>query len=580
MNRRTDELGRAFAGSRRQIQTYVNRRQPELDSAIRRAFPDLANAELEWVSPLESDRFVEYQDGDFLVAIGHPQLGSLLSSFWPSGGPRWDALARVRLSSSPDGVLLVEAKSYPAEMYSGGCRAEGRSRDLIAASLSQARKWYCASDAAGWMGPLYQFANRLAHLYFLRELAGIPAWFANVCFIGDSHRPAAEIDCQEALAAARSNLGLPEGKTQPSLTKTIVRTTREWRFLPDPAGGGQFLAFANAKGSSSMRCFDASSGALLRPPKYGRHSYFQEAFRFQIEASQPVAGPGAVALQTIPREELTSMRAQAGLGDPEPIDPRSTPRSLLSGVDDLIDRSLGVEAIGQSAPHHKHLTSYRHVAGSRLMDGIGMIGAAYTLIEQNWPGTRCRSSENWRWVKKLHISGQNESPEKRFEKAVAANCQEWFNMIPVASGVIPGLQEGGRRIDLARECEPGWFEFVELKFGPNCDTPLRAAIEILQYGLIYVFSRVHASGLGYDAGNRLLSARRISLKAVLPAEAYSSGSLERLEGSLNAGLRALTARLGVQCQLDFVFESLPAHASESDPCAAMRNRSAVYSAPK
>lgn len=206
-----------------------------------------------------------------------------------------------------------------------------------------------------------------------------------------------------------------------------------------------------------------------------------------------------------------------------------------------------------------------------------MIGGAYTLIEQNWPGTRCRSKENWRWEKQLHISNQNGSPEKRFEKAVAKNCPEWFNMIPVASGVMPETEEGGRRIDLARECEPGWFEFVELKFGPKCDTPLRAAIEILEYGLIYVFSRVHAGALRYDAGNPLLSAQRISLRAVLPGKAYSSGSLAELELSLNAGLHALTARLGVPCQIDFAFESLPANASLSDPCAAMRGRTAVYS---
>jgi hypothetical protein len=69
-------------------------------------------------------------------------------------------------------------------------------------------------------------------------------------------------------------------------------------------------------------------------------------------------------------------------------------------------------------------------------------------------------------------------------------------MIPVASGVLPDGGEGGRRIDLARCCGPGWFEFIELKVGGNCNTPLRAAIELLGYALIYRFSRSYARELG------------------------------------------------------------------------------------
>jgi hypothetical protein len=99
-------------GSQLQIQTYVNRRQGELNASILKVFRELveSRASLEWVSPLERERFLEYQDGAFLTALGLPQLSGGLSDFWPQGGPKWDALAKVRFDHDhSSGVLLVEA---------------------------------------------------------------------------------------------------------------------------------------------------------------------------------------------------------------------------------------------------------------------------------------------------------------------------------------------------------------------------------------------------------------------------------------------------------------------------------------
>ena len=77
----------------------------------------------------------------------------------------WDALARVTLlDSGRTGVLLVEAKSYPQEMYSNGCCASEVSRTQIVKALQQTQRWL-AVDNVDWTGPLYQSANRLAHLY-------------------------------------------------------------------------------------------------------------------------------------------------------------------------------------------------------------------------------------------------------------------------------------------------------------------------------------------------------------------------------------------------------------------------------
>ena len=146
MSDRTDAFGRAYAGSQRQIQTYVNRRRADLDAAILRGLPELAaeGAQFEWVSPLEEERFNEYQDGVFLGALGLLDLSGMLAEFWPQGGPVWDALARVNLPGSHrTGVLLVEAKSYPQEMYSNGCCASEASRGQIVRALQKTQRWRC-----------------------------------------------------------------------------------------------------------------------------------------------------------------------------------------------------------------------------------------------------------------------------------------------------------------------------------------------------------------------------------------------------------------------------------------------------
>jgi hypothetical protein len=122
---RVDELGRAYAGSQLQIQICVNRRPDELSRHVLEVLPSLASlgANIRWVSPLESEKFVEYQDRAFLRAVGLERVAGQLNQFWPRGGPVWDALAAVEFEKYPGvkGVILVEAKSHPAEVYGGGC---------------------------------------------------------------------------------------------------------------------------------------------------------------------------------------------------------------------------------------------------------------------------------------------------------------------------------------------------------------------------------------------------------------------------------------------------------------------------
>ncbi len=51
-------------------------------------------------------------------------------------------------------------------------------------------------------------ANRLAHLYFFREIVQLPAWLVNVYFVDDTHSPTGLEDWRPALSDVKAELGL------------------------------------------------------------------------------------------------------------------------------------------------------------------------------------------------------------------------------------------------------------------------------------------------------------------------------------------------------------------------------------
>lgn len=204
--KRCDLSGHAHAGSQSQIQNYVNECPDVLDAAISDALS--LPMSIRWVSPLRSERYREYQDSAFLRALGLGKLRSELTSFWPKGGPVWDALG-VRTESY--GVLLLESKGHVPEIFGSGCRAKAKSSvQRIDVSLAATRKWLGVDDRADWKGHLYQSANRLAHLYFFREVAKIDAWLVNVYFIDDPHCKTSESEWRAAVADVKKSLGVCE----------------------------------------------------------------------------------------------------------------------------------------------------------------------------------------------------------------------------------------------------------------------------------------------------------------------------------------------------------------------------------
>lgn len=205
---RTDDAGRAFAGSQLQIQIAVSRRQDELSRATADAIELPSSSYLAWRSPLEEERFTEYRDDAFLRVVGLEHLTPSLAAFWPRRGPVWDGLARIETAGVLSGIVMVEAKSYPQEMEGSGCRATGRSRDQIQKALRAAQKWFSVPESADWSGPLYQFANRLSHVYFLRERHGIPTWLVNLCIVDDpTWKATSEREWVTHMSRVRERLG-------------------------------------------------------------------------------------------------------------------------------------------------------------------------------------------------------------------------------------------------------------------------------------------------------------------------------------------------------------------------------------
>ena len=129
-----------------------------------------------------------------------------LNAFWPTGGPRWDALA----TTDSGRVLLVEAKAHIDESvdYRSGASAESYRR--IQESLAAAKSAFRASDGSSWESPFYQYANRLAHLYFLRELNGVDAHLLFLYFADapDVPEPCSTDEWRGAIRLTKKCLGL------------------------------------------------------------------------------------------------------------------------------------------------------------------------------------------------------------------------------------------------------------------------------------------------------------------------------------------------------------------------------------
>jgi len=162
--------GQALKGSQKWLQLLVKEYKPIFFREIVRELPILninSLDQIEWLSPLREDDYIEYADSAFIDQLG-VELKYNLADFWPSGGPVWDGLARTKTDNKD--ILLFEAKSHIGELLSILKAKNSNSLDTINKSLTKTKEFLGVKSLLEWTAPFYQYTNRLAHLYFLQEL--------------------------------------------------------------------------------------------------------------------------------------------------------------------------------------------------------------------------------------------------------------------------------------------------------------------------------------------------------------------------------------------------------------------------
>lgn len=198
-------------GSLKLIRHAVNNHSSLLNERIKIALQLPDDAEIEWKSPRTDDEYAEYGDKAFLKLLGIQITRYPLEEFWPNRGPQWDALATIKCNDVT-GSLLIEAKANIPEVVSPGTSASPKSRKLIESSIEKVKQYLGVDPSIPWTGKLYQYANRIAHLYLLRELNSINTHLIFVYFIGDTDvgGPSSVAEWQAALKVVKGVLCLKE----------------------------------------------------------------------------------------------------------------------------------------------------------------------------------------------------------------------------------------------------------------------------------------------------------------------------------------------------------------------------------
>jgi hypothetical protein len=193
-------------GSQKWLQEAVNNCPEILNCAIRESMKLEPDEKISWLSPLEDDDYAEYRDQSFVEKLGAELPIRPLKTFWPRGGPVWDGLARTDSGQ----LILIEAKARVAELTSSPLRAAARSMGQIQHSLEETHNFLSTKITSGWSNSHYQYQNRLAHLYLLRELNKLPAWLVCIHFVNspDVRESASVTDWKKAIRIMHSQLGI------------------------------------------------------------------------------------------------------------------------------------------------------------------------------------------------------------------------------------------------------------------------------------------------------------------------------------------------------------------------------------
>lgn len=239
-------------------------------------------------------------------------------------------------------------------------------------------------------------------------------------------------------------------------------------------------------------------------------------------------------------------------------------KSTLNIVGDIIDETLGL--IGDKrfgkAPHYQHDESCLMLSREPVTDfcAKALINDIYEKVKSNLHTDSNRSKENWRWKPNPAKTDESKAVnrakrlEVKLERMIIETLKDWVNQVPTASGVMVKRSGNSGSIDLVHRCGGGLYEFIELKVTTKTNNPLYAAMEILQYGILYMLAR-QAMNAGEE--KELLQAKAIQLKVLAPTTYYERFELDWLESAIKDGLKRFLKEKECGFLMDFNFEAFP-----------------------
>ena len=216
MTEEAEELARIGHGygSECHLLRFLGRHRRRLDDELLRAIG--VGDTLRWLDFPFDPRKSTWQDAewkglDFLR--GRAALQAEWQRAWPQGRGimNWDAVGWLEGDGEPE-LLLVEAKANTEEIRSD-CQAKQRGgRPLIQRTLDAVKAQVGAPPGSDWLTGYYQYANRLAVLWFLTENK-VPARLVFIYFTGDKGSsgrtcPRSASDWSTALGQQNNHLGL------------------------------------------------------------------------------------------------------------------------------------------------------------------------------------------------------------------------------------------------------------------------------------------------------------------------------------------------------------------------------------
>jgi len=201
-------------GSEYHLGTYLTEENESLlNEAVSKAMGIRATA-FKWKKP--SSKRKEWKGMEFLK--DDQKLQSKWREFWAQTGnpPNWDAVATCVVNGQKEWILL-EAKANHPEFCSPPCGAKDEGRKKIIHALNKTKNKLGVHRDFRWEGTYYQYANRLACLYFLTEIARTHARLVFLYFTGDRFPspdnrkcPASEQEWRPLINACHLTLGLAD----------------------------------------------------------------------------------------------------------------------------------------------------------------------------------------------------------------------------------------------------------------------------------------------------------------------------------------------------------------------------------